>query len=87
MWQIRTVILGAKDCMTDDEVILEPILRRCAESALKYWHKLLGDAEYKRVVCTTDPQHIYTYSGWPLKVELFKDKKNLAAKDLFEGGL
>jgi hypothetical protein len=61
--------------MTNDDVILDPVLRRCAELTLEYWRKFLGDAEYKRIVSNCDPQHIYTYSGWPLQIELFKDKE------------
>jgi len=58
--------------MLDDDIILDPVLRRSAASVRKYLFKSMQNS--KQTVHTTDPSHIYTYSGWPLKVELFKDK-------------
>lgn len=59
----------------NDDITLDPVLRRSASLEREYWHRVLGDAEHKRVVSNTDPSHIYTYDDWPLKVDLFKDKK------------
>ena len=61
--------------MSNDDIILDAALRCSAEAVREYWKKTLGDAEYKRIVETTDPSGIYTFGGWPLKVELFKDEK------------
>lgn len=61
--------------MSSDDILLDPVLRRSARLEREYLYKVLGQVEYKRVISTTDPSHIYTYGGWPLKVELFKDKK------------
>jgi hypothetical protein len=61
--------------MSRDDIILDPLLRRSARLEREYWHKVLGDVKYKLVVSTTDPSHIYTWSGWPLKIELFKDER------------
>jgi hypothetical protein len=61
--------------MNNDEIILDPVLRRSARLEREYWFRVLGDTEYKRIVSNTDPSHIYTWSGWPLKVDLFRDKK------------
>jgi hypothetical protein len=58
--------------MNNDDIILDPVLRRSAASERKYLYKSLRNS--KQNVHATDPSHIYTYGGWPLKVELFKDK-------------
>ena len=63
------------DKMNNHEIILDPVLRRAAASELEYWYKSM------QTVHTADPSHIYTYSCWPLKVELFKDKHKELGKN------
>lgn len=62
--------------MNNDNIILDPVLRRCAAIEREYLYKksMRNTKQAEQTVHTTDPSHIYTYSGWPLKVELFKDK-------------
>ena len=61
--------------MGKDDIILDEVLRRHARIEREYWYRVIGDTGYKRIVSNTDPSHIYTWSGWPLKVDLFKDKE------------
>jgi hypothetical protein len=61
--------------MNNDETILDPMLRRSERSEREYLYKVLERAEYKGIISTTDPSHIYTWSGWPLEADFFRDKK------------